>query len=515
MSTGGIFQLITNDGKQDRMLMATSLLNKRLKEIEKIRASNPQIRDATPTLVDIERTHIFFLNAHFKPFVAIGYEYMITQPEVGLPAFGNELQFAIPQFGDFFHDMMIHVVLTDLHPVDQDEYLADPPGPPENANLPLVSNKVRYCEYPGERLLQQVSFEINGNPLDQYGPDDVVFHRLFKVTPEKQPGWDRNMGQQVPNVGYLYHNPGSENFAEMKFFTSGAQTWKSTQDRLELWIPLLFWFNLDPSLSIPSVSIPYGQRFITVRLATADQLCECRTYSDVSTAFVPPTFDKFELYINNIFVNPEIHDIFIKRIGFTMIRVHLNQSIRVDRPKNTILLYKFKYPVETIFTGLRPEDNDTNLQDWHLFSQVTRHSKTIPVAYPPIALLPDVPSLGFSAAEWRECESQLQTIGVEAHGVMLYDEYPTGFYNSYIPFTKGGHNIQTPIDCGAVMIPFNLYPNSYQPSGHVNVSRAREMYINFDSPTIAEDNRATLITTGLAINFLLVADGTATLRYST
>jgi hypothetical protein len=50
--------LITNDGKQDRMLMATALLNKRLLEIERMRARNPQIKDPTPTLVDIERTHI-------------------------------------------------------------------------------------------------------------------------------------------------------------------------------------------------------------------------------------------------------------------------------------------------------------------------------------------------------------------------------------------------------------------------------------------------------------------------
>lgn len=60
--------MITNDGKQDRMLMATSLLNKRLLEIERMRSRNPQIRDPTPTLVDIERTHILFMNAHFKPF---------------------------------------------------------------------------------------------------------------------------------------------------------------------------------------------------------------------------------------------------------------------------------------------------------------------------------------------------------------------------------------------------------------------------------------------------------------
>lgn len=58
MATGGIFQLITNDGKQDRMLMATALLNKRLLEIERMRSRNPQIKDPTPTLVDIERTHI-------------------------------------------------------------------------------------------------------------------------------------------------------------------------------------------------------------------------------------------------------------------------------------------------------------------------------------------------------------------------------------------------------------------------------------------------------------------------
>jgi len=55
--------------------MATKLLNQRLIDIERMRSRNPQIKDPTPTLVDIERTHILFMNAHFKPFAAIGYEY--------------------------------------------------------------------------------------------------------------------------------------------------------------------------------------------------------------------------------------------------------------------------------------------------------------------------------------------------------------------------------------------------------------------------------------------------------
>jgi hypothetical protein len=47
--------------------MATELLNKRIKDIMCMRAK-VGYDDPTPTLVDIERTHILFVNAHFKPF---------------------------------------------------------------------------------------------------------------------------------------------------------------------------------------------------------------------------------------------------------------------------------------------------------------------------------------------------------------------------------------------------------------------------------------------------------------
>lgn len=53
------------------MIMATELLNSRIKDIMCMR-SNQGFADPTPTLVDIERTHILFINAHFKPFAAIG-----------------------------------------------------------------------------------------------------------------------------------------------------------------------------------------------------------------------------------------------------------------------------------------------------------------------------------------------------------------------------------------------------------------------------------------------------------
>lgn len=70
MATGGIFQIITNDGKQDRMLMATALLHDRLDKIWRVKkALNPGLKDddvrVLPSLIDIEKTHILFTNAHW------------------------------------------------------------------------------------------------------------------------------------------------------------------------------------------------------------------------------------------------------------------------------------------------------------------------------------------------------------------------------------------------------------------------------------------------------------------
>lgn len=96
MATGGVFNLITNDGKQDRMLMATQMLRNRLENVRRRRSADLNVEDETPTLLDIERTHILFTNAHFKPFVAIGFEYNKVRSGAGSIALGGSTQFSIP-----------------------------------------------------------------------------------------------------------------------------------------------------------------------------------------------------------------------------------------------------------------------------------------------------------------------------------------------------------------------------------------------------------------------------------
>ena len=89
-----MFKIIANDGKADKLIMATELLNQRLKKVMCYRKS--QGLDPTPTLVDIERTHILYVNAHFKPFASIGYEYNKVRTNTGNPQWGGSVQFNIP-----------------------------------------------------------------------------------------------------------------------------------------------------------------------------------------------------------------------------------------------------------------------------------------------------------------------------------------------------------------------------------------------------------------------------------
>jgi len=143
--------------------MATKLLNQRLIDIERMRAHNPQIKDPTPTLVDIERTHILFMNAHFKPFAAIGYEYNKVRVQSGSAALGQDVQFSIPQFGDFFHDMVLHLQLGAVAADNADD-----------------SNRyLRYVDYLGQALVKDVKFTVNGNPLDEYDSDVHNMHQKF------------------------------------------------------------------------------------------------------------------------------------------------------------------------------------------------------------------------------------------------------------------------------------------------------------------------------------------------
>jgi hypothetical protein len=587
MTAGAVFELITNDGKTDNLLMATSLLNRRLAQIKRMRSNDRRFVDPNPTLVDIERTHILFMNAHFKPFAALAYEYQLQRAKSGNTSLGGNTSFSIAQFGDFIHDMVLHVKLSEV----------------SAANTNDSNRFIKYCDFPGLKLLKETRFTVNGNPLDKYTNKVYAFHRDFRVQPNKEVGFDRGVGQEEEVVATLDNCDGRSGYAQKVRVCNGAQTPKATQPELDLWIPLLFWFNKDPRLSVPSVAIPYGQRFIDFDLASAAEMLQhvglTRALDNPGANPVTsaPTVDVCELYVNNIFVNPEVHTIIIKRIGFNLIRVHLEYQEDLAVNNNRVLLSKLKWPIETLYVGMIPKDNlsTTNVRSmdsWYKYTTQTAQVAKLGTMdanawnFGAAALANDPGQADDYTASWQKVDGRgdvldfatvlgvagttvlsvdqinqvlrsagvkeldsaatfvdplnptnaevlaalpspcaeanwlqeaplLDTLKVEAHGIDLYKTIPAEFFNNYIPYHFGGNNIRTPKDLGKYQINFCLYPGTYQPSGHINVSRAREFHIEYQSSVISSSNQAELHVIASALNFLLISDGSAIIRYST
>jgi len=230
-------------------------------------------------------------------------------------------------------------------------------------------------------------------------------------------------------------------------------------------------------------------------------------------------------------------DIYIQRIGFTLIRVHRYQQFREVDGQKSELLSQMKWPIEYMFIGLRPaqnisRDNLNQYRDWHRLTLLTDQQLDCQSRSQGEVMTDDGPAFNAfnigSAAHKRfssvvasdsvvfsNVRETIQTLQLQAHGITIYQTTKAAFYRDYLSYTFGGANLNTPDDQGALFMNFSLYPGTYNPSGHMNVSRAREFYIDYVSDYVSPSTPADLMVLAIALNFLLISDGSAVLRYST
>jgi hypothetical protein len=517
MSVGGVFQLISNNGIQDKLIMATDELMKNVRKIGCEKLSNlryqfPNKSDKEifsmdeawmPTLNAIEKTHILFINSSFKPFVAMAHEYSRTPPRQGKAQLGGTFSFTLPIIGEFVNDMVMYVKLT---------------------GLSALSNfsRVRYYELLGHRLCKKVKFKIQNHVFDEYNSSDQNAHYQFKVPVNKEIGYLRNIGHEIPRIGSITADPRIDNHRQYVNISDGPQTYQQVQPDVEMWIPMLFWFkNIQNSL--PNFILPMNQTDIEITFEDESNLISLSNNTlgtdpiddqNVATQYTVPIVSECYLYINHIFLLPEINKIFITRFGFQLIRVHRNHTQQLTNPSDSIRLHQLKWPVECLYICFRPRINDTNSVRWHRCAHLVQDLYKMPV-------IVDGVMASNSAVVLKE-HHVIKTMSLLAHDVIIYPDLPPGFYNHYIPSQYGEH-IKTPRDIGWYMMNFNVNPGNQQPSGHLNVSKTRELYLKYVSaldPATGNDiisaaNPVDLLVIADCINFLLFKDGSAVLRFST
>jgi len=413
----------------------------------------------SPTIEEIEQTHAVYVSAHFKPYVATAFEYIKVAPvKCG---FNTTIEFPIPAGGEFINDIVCHVKISAVTAKKSESGVSS----------------VRYCEFPGNRLFEKVSLEVDDKVLSSYSYWLPTMLEKTRIMPHKRTGYNRLVGQQNTLIGMSEVKNIAGGSAQEEIRYTGPQTPKPVQPPLELWNKLHFWFTDDVKLSLPLESLLIGKRFIKLQIAAVENIL----FGEYDT----PTVE-CELYINNIFINAEVMDIIMSRASFTLARLYHERNVSSDGPdvyKNsgTIdILVNGSKPFEYIFLGCIPNENKKSWRNWHRFSQQNETAT--------------------DGCTYWETQPTIDKLEITANGITMYNNAESTFYNSYMPF-RYGSEILTPDDTGVLFINFSLFPGQYQPSGHFDFRRARESYYKI-TPNI--DTPMTIIALSSYIAFLTV-----------
>jgi hypothetical protein len=511
MSVGGVFTIINNKGIQDKLIMATDHLMERIQKISEkrltvLRNKYPGISDVEimkkdldwmPSISQIDKKHTVFVHATYKPFVAIAHEYSKTMPRGGEAVLGQSFNFTMPVYGEFVNDAVLYIKLD---------------GFKAKSSL----DKVRYIEMLGHRICKNIKFKLNQLELDSYTSDRYSIYWQYKLPQHKESGYLRNIGQEIPKEGFLTADPTVDEIREYRYFGDGPQTFKTIQPALELWIPLLFWFK-DIQTALPNFLFPYGQTDIEIELEKEEQLVAYANYSgSTGVIYNPPVVKECSLYMNHLFILPQVALIFRSRFSFQLVRVTRTHKVfNLSKSEDAVLLQQLKWPIESMFVAFRPAANLPYSQRWHRNTIITQ--KTVKEA-----VVTGVATVSINNAVYFDEQHVISKLGLKVNDVTIYPDLPPTFYNNYLPM-RYGHQLKTPKNLGWYMINFNLNPGEYQPSGHFNSSQGREMYLHYTSAIdtntnqthIRPDNVIDLIVVADCINFLLCSNKSAVLRFST
>jgi hypothetical protein len=446
-----------------------------------------------PSIEDIQSSHFLFMNNQYKPFVESSHGYSKVTVNTK-PLFGGEILFDVPADGNFISDMVLHIQLSELTPKN-------------------VNDKVRYADYLGHKIIKNIQFIINNNIIDEYSGEYYNVHYNNIVPENKKKAWLSSIGQETPIDGVLLQDPVNSDYKEHRIIYNGNQTIKSRHGVVELFIPLLFWFNIHQKSCLLN-NYPQGKVKIKVNFEESTNLMTCvDVVNDIyHENYNTPVFNECELYTNNIYINEDIQDIFISKLGFSLIRTHKKIEVLLNLDRDNISLSdELKFPVEDIAFYARPVENEIgidSLDTWHRNAVL----KLVNIKTPVIYKLAGIDTLGINNIKFYEETPVFESFNLSVNGGSIHGTDVPLFYQAYLPYASG-KNI-TSNNKHIYFISYNLFPKQFQPSGYVNMTKSREIYFNYSSKLIENNKPVKLYLHATCLNFLVFNNITGCLNFA-
>lgn len=511
MTQSGIYKIILRDDRFDAQLRATDLLSKKLGEIRRKKIMEAQLTgndtkglNILPSISDISRDHIMYIGEVYKPFVSVATEYVRVRPYGDATSYlnntGGSVRFVFPMYGHFISDMVLHVNIAAVGSA--------------TATTPFY----RYCAFPGLRMFKNISFYSDETLIDDYTRDEAATYGKFFVGSSYKKGWQRAVGQQTPKTATCFNPAG---YTMMTEYSDGLQTPKTLQDPVDLWVPLQFDFCLDAARAIPNDLISTSQRIIKIDVAPITDILFAYQYNAPNLDPIPLPITNVQidlnLYVNTLFVNPEVHEIIASRIGFSLIRVHRRQTAQTTLAKESILLNQLKFPIEYITFGFRDINNLNDPDLWYLMgtptSQTANSTLYVPIMYWNGAMVQLAPRV---AKNITSLESLVDLgISFTTQTIEIFKNLPMEFFSNYLPLRYMGYAKVVPSDdVNMGLISECLYPGNFQPSGYFPASAGREIYLSYNSTLISSSLTTEYLVFASTLNFLIRKGDKVLLRFS-
>jgi len=441
----------------------------------------------------------------------------------------------------------------------------------------LRANYVKGADFIGLKYFHSNIFKVDDNNISEYHSMALINFRERRLTPTIRQAFDRLVGQEeaFDQVAENHTAAGktSSGFAaggvqavHGRLHTkraSGLQTPKPVQPSVKLYIPCIHWFNTERKTSLPVVCMPDGKLVISLQNSPLEHLFfpapgifiqeTVYAYSNAGGAngtqadphrivnrripYIIPgsrvtqtdSNRNVSLVTCNILLDELIHMMIISRIGFNLITLIREENISLTTPdgNDQLKVNQLKWPTEYLHLNDQPVSNyDPRLpesaENWWRCGFQTKYdasdflhfTRRVPIAGPANQFWKE--SLQQGCRYERNVEDVIQTLGVNIYDTYFFaKENRREFYSNYLAYAYSNGFISGDTQNSSIFITFANIPGPYQPSGFVNLSKTKEMFLDARvHPDISILNKARINIQSWCRNFLLIADGSCIVRFS-
>lgn len=442
----------------------------------------------------------------------------------------------------------------------------------------LRANYVKAADFIGLKYFHSNIFKVDDNNISEYHSLALINFRERRLPPSIRPAFDRLVGQEeiVNEISENHTLSGSTSsgFAvggtqqvhnrQYHRVANGLQTPKPLHPTQKLIIPCIHWFNIERKTSLPVVCMPDGKLVISVHASPLNHLFfpaagiyiqeTIHAYSVLGgvngtqadphvivNRRIPYTIPASKvtetdccnrnvaLVTCNILLDELIHLMVISRIGFNLITLIREENISLNCADTDVELRvnQLKWPTEYLHINDQPYANFDNskpdtaenwwrcgYQEKYDASEFVHFTRKTAIAGPANTYWKE--SLQIGSRSHKLVTNVVQTLGVNIYDTYFYSkDNKREFYSHYLPYAYSNGFIMGDTVSNSMFITFANIPGPHQPSGFVNLSKTKEMFLDIKAnPNISLSNKARINIQSWCRNFLLIADGSCIVRFA-